>query len=75
VELAAALSGDASFSACLTNKFMTFAVGRLLNQRDDGAWVNYLANRSIASGGSLKAIIRTVMLSDGFRSRQALPPS
>ena len=48
VELAAALSGDASFSACLTNKFMTFAVGRLLNQRDDGVWVNYLANRAIA---------------------------
>jgi len=75
VELAAALSGDARFSACLTNKFMTFAVGRLLNQRDDGAWVNYLANQAIASGGSLRAIIRTVMLSDGFRSRQALPPS
>ena len=54
VELAAALSGDASFSACLTNKFMTFAVGRLLNQRDDGAWVNYLANRAMSAGGSLK---------------------
>jgi hypothetical protein len=50
-------------------------IGRLLNQRDDAAWVNDLASRAIASGGSLKAIIRTVMLSDGFRSRQALAPS
>ena len=75
VELAAALSKDASFSACLTRKFMTFAVGRLLNQRDDGAWVSYLSGRAMSSGGSLKTIIRTVMLSEGFRSRQALPPS
>ena len=71
VELAAALSSDASFSACLTRKFMTFAVGRLLNQRDDAAWVSYLAGRAPRSGGSLKTIIRTVMLSEGFRSRQA----
>ena len=75
VELAAALSKDASFSACLTRKFMTFAVGRLLNQRDDGAWVSYLSGLAMSSGGSLKTIIRTVMLSEGFRSRQALPPS
>jgi len=75
VELAAALSTDASFSACLTNKFMTFAIGRLLDQRDDATWVNYLANRAGASGGSLRTIIRTVMLSEAFRSRQALPPS
>ena len=54
---------------------MTFAVGRLLNQRDDGAWVSYLSGRAMSSGGSLKTIIRTVMLSEGFRSRQALPPS
>jgi hypothetical protein len=75
VELAAALSKDAGFSACLTNKFMTFAIGRLLNQRDDGAWVSYLSGRAMSSGGSLKTVIRTVMLSEGFRSRQALPPS
>jgi hypothetical protein len=75
VELAAALSTDASFSACLTNKFMTFAIGRLLDQRDDATWVHTLANRAQASGGSLRTIIRTVMLSEAFRSRQALPPS
>ena len=74
VELAAALSKDPAFSACLTRKFMTFAIGRLLNQRDDVAWVSYLSGRAMSSGGSLKTIIRTVMLSEGFRSRQALPP-
>jgi hypothetical protein len=73
-ELSAALSKDPSFTACVTRKFMTFAVGRLLNQRDDAAWVSYLSGRAVTAGGSLKAIIRTVMLSDGFRSRQAVPP-
>jgi hypothetical protein len=74
-ELSAALSKDPSFSACVTRKFMTFAVGRLLTQRDDAAWVSYLSGRAASAGGSLKAIIRTVMLSDGFRSRQAVPPN
>jgi hypothetical protein len=72
-ELSAALSKDPSFAACVTRKFMTFAVGRLLNQRDDAAWVSYLSGRAAGAGGSLKAIIRTVMLSEGFRSRQAVP--
>jgi hypothetical protein len=71
VELGATLSGGAGFSECLTRKFTTFAVGRLLNQRDDDAWVSYLSGSARAAGGSFRKIIRTVMLSEAFRSRQS----
>jgi hypothetical protein len=70
-ELAEALSKNPAFAECLTRKLMTFAVGRLLNQPDDTTWVRYLAGRAAGAGGSLKAVIRTVMMSDAFRSRQA----
>jgi hypothetical protein len=54
----------------VTEKFMTFAIGRLLNQPDDGAWIGYLSAKAQAAGGSLPSIIRTVVMSDAFRSRQ-----
>jgi hypothetical protein len=71
-ELSAALSGDPRFAECFTRKFMTFAIGRLLNQADDPTWVSHLAGSAGSSAGSLGQIIRTVLLSEGFRSRQAL---
>jgi hypothetical protein len=77
VELGTALSADPRFAECVTRKFMTFAIGRLLNQKDDSAWVSYLANRARPSpeiSGSLRGLIRTVMLSEAFRSRQSVPP-
>ena len=77
VELGTALSADPRFAECVTRKFMTFAIGRLLNQKDDSAWVSYLANRARPApeiAGNLRGLIRTVMLSDAFRSRQSVPP-
>jgi hypothetical protein len=74
IELSAALHGDPRFSECVTRKFMTFAVGRLLNQRDDGTWIAHLAARARTADSSLGTIIRTVMLSESFRSRQSLAP-
>jgi hypothetical protein len=73
VELGVALGGGPRFSECLTRKFMVFAIGRLLNQRDDDAWVSYLAGNARSAGGSLKSILRSVVLSEAFRSRQSQP--
>lgn len=70
VDLGTALSGDPRFIKCVTNKFMTFAVGRLLNQRDDATWVSYLANRASTANGSLSNVMRAVLMSESFRSRQ-----
>lgn len=72
-ELSAALAGDARFLPCVTQKFMTFAIGRLLNQEPDAAWIAFLAQQAAAQNGSLTSIIRSVLLSQAFRSRQ--PPS
>jgi Protein of unknown function (DUF1592)/Protein of unknown function (DUF1588)/Protein of unknown function (DUF1587)/Protein of unknown function (DUF1595)/Protein of unknown function (DUF1585) len=73
IELSKALSSGPRFSECLTRKFMTFAIGRLLNQRDDGAWVSYLSGSARSAGDSLKNMIRAVVLSEAFRSRQSQP--
>jgi hypothetical protein len=73
IELGNILANDPRFSLCATKKFMSYAIGRLVNQPDDPAWASYLSGRSQASGGSLPSLIRTVLLSDSFRSRQQQP--
>ncbi|HEX6243518.1 MAG TPA: DUF1588 domain-containing protein, partial [Polyangiales bacterium] len=69
LELSGLLAADPRFSRCVTRQFMTFAVGRLLDGSVDEAWVEHLAARAQAEDGSLKSIIRTVLLSDAFLSR------
>jgi hypothetical protein len=71
VELAGIMAKDARLPQCVTEKFMTFAIGRLLLQPSDGQWIGYLSARAMATDGSLPSIIRTVLLSDAFRSRKA----
>jgi Protein of unknown function (DUF1592)/Protein of unknown function (DUF1588)/Protein of unknown function (DUF1587)/Protein of unknown function (DUF1595)/Protein of unknown function (DUF1585) len=70
IELAGILAKDPRLPQCVTEKLMTFAIGRLLVQPDDGQWIGYLSARAQATDGSLRSIIRTVLLSDAFRSRQ-----
>lgn len=67
--LGAILAADTRLPACVTEKFMTFAIGRLLDQPDDGQWIGYLTAHAQATDGSLASIIRQVVLSDAFRSR------
>jgi hypothetical protein len=69
LELGTLLAADPRFQRCLTKKFLTFAVGRLLDRPVDGAWVDHLAAQAQASGGSLKSIIRSALLSEAFLSR------
>jgi hypothetical protein len=65
------LSEDPRFPRCLTKNFMTFAIGRILGDRNDNAWIEHLTDRARATDGSLKSIIRTVVLSEAFRSRSS----
>jgi hypothetical protein len=69
-ELGAALANDPRFSPCMTQKFMTYSIGRLMNQPDDTNWANYLAHQAQAANGSLSSVIRSVLSSEAFRSRQ-----
>lgn len=71
-QMGAALAKDPRFAPCLTQKFMTYAIGRLMNQPDDANWASYLAQQANTANGSLGSVIRTVMLSEAFRSRQPM---
>ena len=73
VELADALAKDPSFVGCVTKKLATFAVGRLMNQPDDPQWISHLSWKAGQSKAtSLPALVRTIILSDAFRSRTPL---
>lgn len=70
VELGGMLARDPRLPQCVTEKVMAFTIGRLLDQPDDGNWISYLSARAKAADGSLPTILRTVLMSDAFRSRQ-----
>jgi hypothetical protein len=63
---------DERLPRCLAEKFTMFAVGRFLNQPDDARWVDYIAASAGAQSSvkSLTSTIRSVLLSEIFRSRQ-----
>lgn len=71
-DLGTALATDPRFTPCMTAKFMTYSIGRLMNQPDDADWANYLAAQAKAANGSLSSLIRSVVSSEAFRSRQAM---
>jgi hypothetical protein len=73
VELGGILAEDPRASSCVTQKFMTFAIGRLLNLPDDEGWIELLTERAKEGGGNLRSVIRTVLSSEPFRLRQYIP--
>lgn len=68
-ELAGILAADPRFPVCVTKHFMTYALGRILKGKDDDQWVEYLTADAQKANGSLKDMIRAVVLSEAFRSR------
>lgn len=72
VGLATLLAQDPRFQSCLTKNLIVFATGRFLNQRDDAAWVAHIAGTARDGGDRLGALVRTMLRSDVFRSRQAV---
>jgi hypothetical protein len=72
VELSAILGSDPRFERCLTEKFMTFAMGRLWDHKQplDMSWIDYLSHEALLLNGTFDGIVRTVLMSDTFRSRQ-----
>jgi hypothetical protein len=69
IELAATLAADPRFVPCVTEKLMTFALGRFVNQPDDPQWIAHLAGTARDEGGSFNALVRALVLSEAFRSR------
>ena len=72
LELAGVLAADARVNHCVTQNLMTFTLGRYVDQRDDPLWVAHLAGTTRDSGGKLGVLVRTLLKSEAFRSRQAV---
>ncbi len=64
------LSGDIRFNRCVTEKLMTYALGRLFEGRQDAAWVRVITEDSISNGGSLRSTILAVVTSEPFTTRR-----
>lgn len=69
IELGQVLADDPRFPECVTQKFMTYALGRVFSTKDD--WRKFLTQELRPKDGSLRTILREVLLSDAFRTRQA----
>lgn len=68
-ELSSILSEDPRFPLCVTKHFMIYALGRILTGKEDDQWVAYLTDQALQAEGSLKSVIRSVVLSEPFRTR------
>ena len=71
IELGELLAQDPKFVECVTKKFMTYALGRLVGHKDP--WFAYLAEQVDPSETSFRGVLREVLLSEAFRNRQAGP--
>jgi hypothetical protein len=72
LELATVLAADSRVNLCVTRNLMTFALGRYLDQRDDPVWIAHVGGTTRDSGGKLGVLVRTLLMSEAFRSRQAV---
>lgn len=68
-ELSRILADDPRVPFCATKHFMTYALGRIMGGREDDQWVERLVARAEEMEGSLKSIIRSVVLSEPFRTK------
>jgi hypothetical protein len=71
IELGDLLAEDPKFTQCVTKKFMTYALGRLVGHKDP--WALYLTEQVDPSETSFSGVLREVLLSEAFRTRQAGP--
>lgn len=72
VELAGVLAGDARFTRCVTEKMLTYALGRGLAE-PDGETVDRIHQQLLAGGARLSDLVRLIALSDPFLYRRGEP--
>jgi len=71
VELVPLVSKDERLPRCLTQKVLTYAVGRGFTNDDDTAIKNVLASTT-SSGQGLRGVFGSAALSESFKSRRAV---
>jgi hypothetical protein len=53
---------------------MTYVLGRTIDQPDDNVWVAHIAGSTRDADGRLGTLLRSMLSSEAFRSRQAVVP-
>jgi hypothetical protein len=69
-ELSAVLSEDPRFTRCLTQKMLVYALGRSV-EKNEKALIDVTRDAFLAQGGTLRALIETIVLSNSFRGLEA----
>ena len=72
VEMAGVIAGDARFTRCLSEKMLTYALGRGLEETD-AETVDGIHARLLAGGARLSDLVRLVATSDPFLYRRGEP--
>ena len=72
LELSSLLADDPRLARCVTEKLMTYALSRKLEDGDQ-PYLDELGERFTAEGSSLRALLRAIVLSEPFRYRRGEP--
>jgi hypothetical protein len=72
-ELATVLATDPRFVPCVTEQVLTYAVGRGFVSPEARSYVKHVADKAIALGGTLPAVIAAVVSSEAFVTRRGEP--
>jgi hypothetical protein len=74
-ELAAMLSTDPKFEECLTKHLTTYVLGHALDDRSgSSAWIRRITDAARSSGGSVGAIVTSIVTSEPFTMRRGEAP-
>ncbi|MDH3685065.1 MAG: DUF1592 domain-containing protein [Myxococcales bacterium] len=71
-ELAAILRSDDRTALCVTERFMTYALGRGIEDAD-ACDIESIATRFVLEGGSMESMLSAIATSDAFRQRRGGP--
>jgi hypothetical protein len=69
VQLASLLGSGDGFRRCVADRFLTFAIGRRLDDDDGQEWTKRIADDAARRGGRLRALLFASLSSSAFRAR------
>ncbi|HVJ14319.1 MAG TPA: DUF1592 domain-containing protein [Polyangiaceae bacterium] len=74
-QLADILATDERMVWCMTQKMLTYGLGRGFSPTSDPGLLEVVGAYARVNGGSFRAALRTILVSDVFRKRRALLPT
>ena len=72
VELAAALETDPAFKGCVTDRLLTYAIGRELGS-DEACVVRAIAEATVSASAGMQDLLWAVITTDAFQRQEVAP--